>query len=286
MANTANFRVDTPTTGDDPREGDDRIRETKAAILERMRNAGCYWDDETAPPQPDLTSGMPVVGQQVGLTASPLPTVAPTADQFIRYESDKDTPASTLDQATKTLTLGDGRSGTNDYTINTQTLKANDLDIRVNGTIVSLPQDGIYTVNKHAATTGQTITGSFVELVETVTMTTHLHSSKTMVVWSGAHVHYDPLNTGSKLTFDYQLWRDGAVIAGTPQASYHVVIPANNDATLIMFPVSIAFLDDTTSPDTTYVYTIAVGMTEAAGPADTISMSGNRQLICTEYVWI
>jgi len=73
MALVSPFNTATPGGNDDPREGDDRIRETKAALIERFAQAGIYWDDAATP---DQDAGKIALGVQA-------------TNKLYIYESDK-----------------------------------------------------------------------------------------------------------------------------------------------------------------------------------------------------
>jgi hypothetical protein len=101
MAHVSPFDTSTPAGNADPRDGDDRIREAKAALYERFILGGIYWDDSGTP---DNNAGKICAGVQ-------------SANSLIFYETDKTTAMVTHDDSAQSVTLGDGKNGANQYSM-------------------------------------------------------------------------------------------------------------------------------------------------------------------------
>ena len=99
MALVDPYQVTTPAGSDDPRDGDDRIRELKRALRERFTQGGIYFENSGTI---DQDGGKICAGIQA-------------TNELIFYETDKTTSMADFNDSTKDLTLGDGKNGSNQY---------------------------------------------------------------------------------------------------------------------------------------------------------------------------
>jgi hypothetical protein len=176
MAHADPFQTTTPAGTDDPRDGDDRIRELKRALKERLTLGGIYMDDSGTP---DDEAGRLAAGIQA-------PNVLSV------YETDRSTVMAQFNDSTQDLTLGDGKNGANQYQLIAHDIDIydanidNDLtvanDLTVSGNIVKAPIQGGtfnrgYDIARNAA--GGTLTAGTTGnvIVTTATITTSTHAT-------------------------------------------------------------------------------------------------------------
>lgn len=101
MAHTITWDETAPASGDDPRDGDDEIRDDKIAVRERLRLGGHHW--EIGGPSLDNNAGKLACGVQA-------------ANLLTLYETDLTTAALQLNDSTSVVTAGDGLAGANSWT--------------------------------------------------------------------------------------------------------------------------------------------------------------------------
>lgn len=269
------FRVDTPSGIDDPRDGDDRIREVKLALRERLQLGGMYIDNETDD-SPDADAGKIMCGIQV-------------ANRLTFYESDKPTPTEMLDfnDSTSLMKLGTGRgSGANSWIIEAETGNFEDVDIDgaldVAGSVTGMPAKSLYGVRQTTSVVTKTLTATYDALAETVVFTTATVAGDILVMWSGTlSVTAGDATTAVNLSVEFR--------RSTTQI-YEAVSVASTEGVaasdVLRIPVTLFFLD-TGAPNATLVtYDVRVKHTlGGTAPLQSQISARNRSLICTELIW-
>jgi len=273
MANSSVFLVTTPDGTDDPREGDDRIREVKAAVKERMLQAGIFWESNATP---DAAAGMMIPGLQGGLAGQA--TNTPGANDLVFFETDKATDMAIFNDSGNTLTLGTGRGGANDYSIVTETGSFADLD--VNGRVTALPSKSILGTTLDTDLLTTTLTGSYQALAETITITTAANVGMILLFWVGT-LEFTTAAATDDMSVDIRFLR-----AGSAFHTYADWATINNmpTAQLVRIPCTLIGVDTGYSASTSTAYTVEAKATlSGSGVAAVRGVS--RSLILTENVW-
>lgn len=103
MTVTTDWTPLAPGGSDNPKQGDDEIRTMKSAIQERMRNGGHVWTTVSTGAA-NTDDGKIACGIQ-------------GTNTLTFYETDGTTPVVTVNDSSKSITLGDGTTGSNRYAL-------------------------------------------------------------------------------------------------------------------------------------------------------------------------
>ena len=277
MANLASvFRTDTPAGGADPREGDDRIREVKAAIRERLQHGGMFIEDSGTI---DQDAGKIMAGIQV-------------ANRLTFFESDKPAPTEMLDfnDSTSLMKVGTGRGGgANSWIFEAQTGNFENIDVAGTMTAVTaiaIPAKSVVNVNQGVTTFTKDLTASYQTLQEQATFTTAATAGDVLVIWCGTYL-FDPTNANDSARIDFKLRRS---LGGTPtdlqEFLIHIEITAAVNLEETQMPVTLCFLD-TTAPDAGLVtYDVQAKHDYTGTPgANGSQMRGTRTLTTQEFIF-
>ncbi len=276
MANSSVFRIDTPDGADDPREGDDRIREIKAAMKERMLNAGIFIDNETDD-APDADAGMMIPGLQGGLSGA---TNTPGANDLVFLETDKATDMAIFNDSGKTLTLGTGRGGANDYSMVAETGKFADLDI--NGSaITALPSKSIVGVYQASSNVALVLSTAYQALDETITFTTAAAAGDVLVTWTGAY-HYNGAADTDDAHITFEIRRDSVQIFEAATKIRLINAAASGEH---IIPVTLQWLDTGASNATSTKYDVRVKHVISGTPTISSIWTATRVLTCQEFIF-
>jgi len=282
MANSSVFLVTTPDGTDDPREGDDRIREVKAAVKERMLNAGIYWESNATP---DADAGMMIPGLQGGLSGV---TSTPGANDLVFFETDKATNMCKWNDSTKTMTLGTGRGGgANSYIIEAQTGNFENVDIdgTLTPTTLALTSKAIVGVYQASDVTTTVLSASYQTLPETITFTTATAAGDVLITWAGAFLITLNANTDD-CTISVKFQRGGSDITN---AEFAGVVVINNTAGSTVqahkIPVCVSWLDTGASNATSTTYSVQAKAAVNGSVTANQQSSPRHVLTCSEYIF-
>jgi len=109
-----------PASGDDPRDGDNEIRDLKVALRERLRQGGLVW--EVTGPSKDNEAGKIACGVQA-------------ANVWRVYETDKTTIVLDINDSTKKVVVGDGLTGVRPYTLEIDKVQADEVVVDTDFTL-------------------------------------------------------------------------------------------------------------------------------------------------------
>ena len=269
------FRVDTPSATDDPREGDDRMREIKAAVMERMQNGGHYMEDETDD-SPESTAGRLACGVQ-------------DTNLLRFYETDRTTVMAAFNDSTNALVLGTGRGGgANSWIIEAETGNFENVDIDgtldVAGTTtlagISLASQSVYGIRQTSGITSLVLTASYQAVSETVAFTTAAAGSDVEISWNG-NFQWEPAASTDDVSVDIQIVRDTSTnILSILEAVRIDNMPVGQRVTI---PISVRVLDTTAVANTAYTWGIRARATIAGTPTLVRIGPPDRLLFAVEH---
>lgn len=270
------LNTSTPAASDDPREGDDRIRETKAALRDRLGNAGLYLEDSASA---DTSAGMITPGNQTRLSGGTLPAVTPGANDLIFFEKDRILPMVTWNDSSNLMKLGTGRgSGANTYTLETEVGNFETLDVAGKITLATKSIVGVYQAQ---SSTALNLTTSYVAVAESITFTTATAAGDVLLTWTGTY-HYNGTANTDDASVSVEFRRGGSQIFEVENIVRLINADAGGEH---VTPFTVQYLDTGASNATSTVYDIRVKHVISGSPTISAIFGNARVFIAQEFIY-